>query len=115
MNSGKREGSWSQNHSESELDTSSTQFLPPPITPIPRDSNVGFVVVAVQLLSWVWLCDPKDCGQLGSSVHGVLQARILEFPSPRDLPYPGIEPKIPSLAGEFFTPEPTGIDLFLLP
>ena len=24
------------------------------------------------------LCDPKDCSQLGSSVHGLFQARILE-------------------------------------
>ena len=23
-------------------------------------------------------CDPMDCGSLGSSVHGILQARILE-------------------------------------
>ena len=33
------------------------------------------------------LCDPMDC-----IVHGILQARTLEpFPSPRDLPNPGIE------------------------
>ena len=25
------------------------------------------------------LCDPADCSLLGSSVHGVLQARILEW------------------------------------
>ena len=25
------------------------------------------------------LCDPKDCSQPGSSVHGVLQARVLEW------------------------------------
>ena len=33
------------------------------------------------------LCDPKDCGPLGSSVHGILQARILEWvamPSSRE-------------------------------
>ena len=29
--------------------------------------------------SCVWLCDPKDCGTPGSSVHGILQARILEW------------------------------------
>ena len=45
----------------------------------------------------------------GSSVHGILQARILEggaMPSPRGLPHPGIKPKSlisPALAGEFFT------------
>ena len=25
------------------------------------------------------LCDPKDCSLPGSSVHGILQARILEW------------------------------------
>ena len=37
------------------------------------------------------LCDPIDCIPQGSSVHGVLQARILEWvavPSSRDLPLP---------------------------
>ena len=28
--------------------------------------------------SCLTLCDPMDCSQLGSSVHGILQARILE-------------------------------------
>ena len=30
-------------------------------------------------LSHVWLCDPVDCRPPGSSVHGILQARILEW------------------------------------
>ena len=30
----------------------------------------------------------------------------LPFPPPGDLPYPGIEPTSPALAGEFFTTEP---------
>ena len=29
--------------------------------------------------SHVWLCDPMDCSLPGSSVHGILQARILEW------------------------------------
>ena len=29
--------------------------------------------------SWVWLCNPMDCSLIGSSVHGILQARILEW------------------------------------
>ena len=51
------------------------------------------------------LCDPMDCSPLGSSVHGILQARILEWaacPPPGDLPDPGIEPESlssPALAG----------------
>ena len=32
----------------------------------------------------------------------------LPFPSPGDLPNPGIEPESPALAGEFFTAEPPG-------
>ena len=58
------------------------------------------------------LCDPMDCSPPGFSVHGILQARILEwvpFPPPGDLPHPGIEPASlasPALAGEFFTTEP---------
>ena len=37
------------------------------------------------------LCDPTDCSPPCFSVHGVLQARILPFPSPRDLPCPVIK------------------------
>ena len=40
-----------------------------------------------------------DCSPPGSSVHGILQARILEwlpFPSPGDLPNPGIKPRSPA-------------------
>ena len=29
--------------------------------------------------SCLTLCDPMDCSPLGSSVHGILQARILEW------------------------------------
>ena len=34
--------------------------------------------VAKSLQSCLTLCDPMDCSPLGSSVHGILQARILE-------------------------------------
>ena len=49
------------------------------------------------------LCNPMDCSLLGSSVHGIFQARILEsepFPSPGDLPDPGIEPWPPVLQAD---------------
>ena len=55
------------------------------------------------------LCDPMDCSPLGSSVHGIPQARILEWVAvsySRDLPDIGTEPKSltsPALAGGFFT------------
>ena len=57
------------------------------------------------------LCDRMDYSLPGSSVHGILQARILEglpFPSPGDLPGPGIGPVSPALTGRFFTAEPPG-------
>ena len=61
--------------------------------------------------SCLTLCDPVDCSPAGSSVHGILQARILEWvvisPS-RDLPGPGIKPAPPALAGGFFTTMPHG-------
>jgi len=59
--------------------------------------------------SGLTLCDPMDCSLPGSSVHEILQARILEwaaFPSPGDLPDPGIKPKSPLssvLKQRFFT------------
>ena len=46
------------------------------------------------------LFDLMDCSLPGSSVHGILQARILEgcctFPPPGDLPDPGMEPWSPA-------------------
>ena len=37
------------------------------------------VCLHVQLLSCVRLCDPMDCSLSGSSLHGILQARIMEW------------------------------------
>ena len=60
------------------------------------------------------LCDPMDCSLPGSSVHGVFQARILEWvaiPTPGDHLDPGIDPPSlasPALAGGFFTIVPPG-------
>ena len=35
--------------------------------------------VKVKSLSRVWLCDPVDRSPPGSSVHGIFQARVLEW------------------------------------
>ena len=66
---------------------------------------------------WMWLvtqscltlCSPMDCSPPGFSVHGILQARILEWVAisySGDLPNPGIELASlvsPALADRFFT------------
>ena len=58
------------------------------------------------------LCDHMDCSLPGFSVHGILQARViwsgLPFPSPGDLPNPGIEPGSPALEADALTYEPPG-------
>ena len=60
------------------------------------------------------LCDSMDCSLPGSSVHGIFQARILEWvsmPSPGDLPNPGIEPVFPgslALQAGYLPTEPPG-------
>ena len=49
---------------------------------------------------------PMDCSPPGSSVHGILQTRILEWVAisfSRDLPYLGIKPGSLVLADGFFT------------
>ena len=54
-----------------------------------------------------------DCSPPGSSAHGILQARILEWVAilpPGELPNPGIRTwslKSPALAGRFFTTSAT--------
>ena len=45
----------------------------------PRIFTLANVNVKVKSPSRVRLCDPVDCGPPGSSVHGILQARILEW------------------------------------
>ena len=54
---------------------------------------------------------PTLCNPIDHTVHGILQARILEwvaFPSSRDIPNPGIEPKSPTLQADSLPAEPQG-------
>ena len=65
-------------------------------------SKVKDLVLVTQLC--LTLCDPMNCSPPGSSVCGILPARILEWvasPSLGDLPNPVIEPVSPILAGGF--------------
>jgi len=60
------------------------------------------------------LCNPMDYRPPGSSVPGILQARILEwvaFPSPGDLPSSGFEMGSPSLQTHSLPSEPIYIDI----
>ena len=50
-----------------------------------------------------------DCSRPGSSVHGIFQARVLEWvaiSSPGDLPDPGIAPRSPKLQADALPSEP---------
>ena len=52
-----------------------------------------------------------DCNPPGSSVHRILQARILKWvakPPLEDLPDPGIESRSPALQADTLTSEPPG-------
>ena len=56
-------------------------------------------------------CNPIDCSPPGSSVHGVLPARMLEWvacPPPGDIPNPGIKPRSPALQLDSLPAEPQG-------
>jgi len=56
--------------------------------------------------SFPTLCDPMDY-----IVHGIIQARILEWvasPFFRDLPDPWIEPRFPTLQADSIPSEPQG-------
>ena len=52
---------------------------PPSQGTLPINSSLLKVKVKVKSLSRVRLCDPMDCSPPGSSVHWILQARILEW------------------------------------
>ena len=70
-----------------------------------KESAHGVVKVKVTQ-SCPTLCDPMDY-----TVHGILQARILEwvaFPSPGDLPNPGLELRSPALQADSLPAETLG-------
>ena len=88
--------------------THETQPVPEPITMGKRTVLVMFweyfmayMFLVAQLCPTLWkkkAKNPLDCTLPGSSVHVVFQARTLKwvaFPSPGDLPNPGIKPTSP--------------------
>ena len=55
---------------------------------------------------YLLLCDPMDCSPPGSSVHEILQAKILEWvavPSSRGSSQPRDRTWVSHIAGRFFT------------
>ena len=73
-----------------------------------------FLVCVTQL--YPTLCDPVDYSPPGSSVHGILQARILEwlpFPFPGDLPDPGIESGSSAWQADSLPSEPPGKPIYI--
>ena len=71
------------------------------------ESEVKVLVAQLCLI----LCDPMDCSPPGFSVHGILQARILEWiaiPFSRGLPHPGIKTWSPAFQADSLPSEPLG-------
>ena len=62
------------------------------------------LLLVTQLCLTFW--DPMNCSQPGSSVHGILQGRILEWasmPSSWGSSWPKDQTRVSSIAGGFFT------------
>ena len=79
-----------------------------------KKKYTGECMHAKSLQSCPILCDSVDCSLSGSSVHEILQVRILEgllCPSPGDLPHPGVESRSPALQEDSLLSEPPGKSL----
>ena len=86
----------------------------------------AFLSPNVSLITSCWsdaksgpiLCDPIDCSSPGSSVHGISQARILEWVAisfSKGSSQCRDQPGSPALTEKFFTTEPPGKGFDLLP
>ena len=70
-----------------------------------------FTMPACSVAKLCLFCDPMDCSPPGSSVHGISQARMLEWvpsPSPGDLPDSRIEHAAPAWQADSLPAEPPG-------
>ena len=82
-------------------------FLAVPFLPI--DWNRCVHVCVLSRFNRVWLCDPMNRSPQGFSVHGILQAKILEWVChalPQGISRPGDQAHVsmsPALADGFFT------------
>ena len=72
----------------------------------PPEGQRGCAVLCLVAQSCPALCHPKDCSSPGSSFHGILQARILEWvsmPSSKGSSQPRDRTQVSPIAGGFFT------------
>ena len=73
--------------------------------------HLTVVIMKVKVKSCPTLCDPMDCSPPGSSIHGIFKQEYwsrLPFPSPGNLPDPGIKPRSPALQADALPSEPPG-------
>ena len=71
----------------------------------------GFSNTSEVVQSCPTLCDPMDCSLPASSIHGIFQARVLEWVAisfSRGLPDPGLKPRSPTLQAAALPSEPLG-------
>ena len=79
-----------------------------------------YLLCAKSLQLCLTLCDPMVCSLPGSSVHGIFQARMLEWvamPSSRGSSQSRSQTKVSNgscIADRFFTTEPPGKPVYLL-
>ena len=80
---------------------------------VPHNSECVLLLFVVVSKSCSTLCNPMDCSSPDSSVHGIFQARTLEWvaipaPHPRTSSQPRNWNFVSCIAGVFFTTEPPG-------
>ena len=79
---------------------------------IKKDQNTQLPLLKVKVAQLhLTFCHPMGYSLSGSSVNGILQARILEWVAVSfsgDLPNPGIEPKSPILQANSLPSKPPG-------
>ena len=72
--------------------------------------HIAWRILVLLKVKVIQLC-PTLCNLMGYAVHGILQARILEWVAVcffRDLSNPGIEPRSPALQADSLPAEPPG-------
>ena len=90
---------------ENPVDSMKRQKGMTPVNEPPRSEGVQICYWGSMLIaqSCPTLCDPMGCSPPGSSVHGILQARI---PSPGDLLSSRMGPRSPALQANYLPSEP---------